>query len=225
MNSRAITPHPEFVDCLSRETVTIKATVTNYGGTPESRKHLSAYFEGPLPEDPREKAQKYLVCLLVLGSDYSLPRTSLEFLPFFQTNILDDLGIESIYQPPLPPRGRPGMSKYSTERFNPRTKEKEYFYVIVNRDPSGLLHTNGDIWPNNISGEAVRTCGHCVHSPKIRQTWKNGALHTIHGRKVFISCLGRTWKLIRKVDIYNHETIRDLTDRERTEINRILGIW
>lgn len=230
MNSRAIIPHPnfdpEFVDFLSRETITIKATATNYGGTPECRKHLSAYFEGPLPEDPREKAQKYLVCLLVLGSDYSLPRTSLEFLPFFQTNILDDLGIESVYQPPLPPQGRPGISKYSTDRFNPRTNKKEYFYVIVNRDPQGFLHTKEDsCWPNNISFFAVQTCGHCVHSPKLRQSWHHGSLQVIHGNEVSISCTGKVWQLFKRINIFNPEYVRDITDQERREICRVLGIW
>lgn len=230
MDSRAIIPHPNFdpgfSDFLSRETVTIKATAIVSCSTPESRKHLSAYFEGPLPEDPREKAQKYLVCLLVLGSDYSLPRTSLEFFPFFQTNILDDLGIESVYQPPLPPRGRPGMSKYSTERFNPCTNKKEHFYVIVNRDPQGLLHAEEPVWAwSNTGTEAVSTGGHCVHSPKLRQTWKHGKLKTIHGTEVDIRCDGEAWELIRKLNLFDREKIRDLNKEERREICRILGIW
>lgn len=221
---------PELFDLVTafsdQRQVTIESTAINYSGTPEDRKHLSAYFEGPLPEDPREKAQKYLVYLLVLGSDYSLPRTSLDFLPSPQTNILDELGIESIYQLPLPPQGRPGMSKYSTERFNPRTNKKEYFYVIVNRDSQGFLHTKEDShWPNNISFFAVQTCGHCVHSPKLRQSWHHGSLQVIHGNEVSISCTGKTWQLFKRISIFNPEYIRDLTARERLEISRILEIW
>lgn len=179
---------------------------------------LTIHFDGKLPTT--EETTSYLIYFLSLVAD--LPQTSLEFFyPPSPRNVLDDLGLQSVYHPPLPPIGKPGLTKYSTCRFNCQNNEWEQFYVIVNRDESGLLHDS------SFGGfdQAVKTSGHCVHSPKIRQSWSHGSLRTLFCSGVEINCGHREWSVSRKTDFWTNVCLRLLTSQEVNEIRKVLGLW
>lgn len=173
------------------------------------------YFDGKLPLN--QEMVSYLIYFFSLVTN--LPQTSLEFFyPPLPKNILDDLGLRSVYHPPLPPIGSPGLRKYTTTRFNYRTGEWEQFYVIVNRNDNGFLH-------DSHFGQAVSTSGHCVHSPKIRQSWSHGRLKTLFCSDVEINCSGGGWSISRNVDIWTKVFVRLLTRQEIREIQNVLGLW